>query len=312
MKRHYVTLLIVFFFLSLSGAAPSEKIRLALNWKPEPQFGGFYAAQFEGFYTAEKLSVEILEGGSGTPTVQMLAFGQIDAAIVSSEEILISNDRNPKNPLMAVYASFQTNPQVLITPTARQIENLEVLLKTPGTIAAQTGLSYVQFLKNLHPKSPVRWVPYTGGIQALLKEKDFAQQGFLTSEPLLAEEKGLKVKTFLVADSGFNPYTTVLAVRKKDWDKNPEKIKSLVRAVRQGWRAYLKNPSPTNQKMAEMNKALDLPFFNKSAEAQKPLVMSEPPGLMTLQRWQTLFRQMQDLKLIQGRTPLESQFLNVE
>ncbi len=58
-------------FLSLCAAvlaacSKPAKIRLALNWKPDPQFGGFYAAP----YDKHGLDVEILPGGAGTPTVQ--------------------------------------------------------------------------------------------------------------------------------------------------------------------------------------------------------------------------------------------------
>ncbi len=41
--------------LAACGKAPG-KIRLALNWKPDPQFGGFYAAP----YQAHGLDVDIL------------------------------------------------------------------------------------------------------------------------------------------------------------------------------------------------------------------------------------------------------------
>ena len=56
-----------------SASAFAQKLQLALNWKPEPQFGGFYAAQLNGEFKKRHLDVEIIEGGSGTPTVQMLA-----------------------------------------------------------------------------------------------------------------------------------------------------------------------------------------------------------------------------------------------
>jgi ABC-type nitrate/sulfonate/bicarbonate transport system substrate-binding protein len=51
-------------FLAACSKSP-RKIRLALNWKPEPEFGGFYAAPFSN----NGLDVEILPGGAGTPTV---------------------------------------------------------------------------------------------------------------------------------------------------------------------------------------------------------------------------------------------------
>ncbi|HEX5638061.1 MAG TPA: ABC transporter substrate-binding protein, partial [Gammaproteobacteria bacterium] len=50
--------------LAQSGV-PAQPLVLALNWKPEPQFGGFYAAQVSGYYEKNDLDVKIMEGGSG-------------------------------------------------------------------------------------------------------------------------------------------------------------------------------------------------------------------------------------------------------
>src|SRR6187402_675271 len=61
-------------------AAPT-KVKLALNWVPEPEFGGFYAAREGGAFAKEKLDVEILGGGAGAPVVQMVAQGQVDFGI---------------------------------------------------------------------------------------------------------------------------------------------------------------------------------------------------------------------------------------
>ena len=49
---------------SAGGEAPAlRKVRLALNWYPEPEFGGFYAAQLSGLYREAGFDVEILPGG---------------------------------------------------------------------------------------------------------------------------------------------------------------------------------------------------------------------------------------------------------
>src|SRR4029078_9528513 len=47
-----------------SGGAPA-KFSLQLNWKPEPQFGGFYAAKEIGAYAKQNLDVEVVPGGVG-------------------------------------------------------------------------------------------------------------------------------------------------------------------------------------------------------------------------------------------------------
>src|SRR6195256_3428720 len=88
----------------LTACGKPAKIRLALNWKPDPEFGGFYAAD----YKKHGLDVEILPGGAGTPTVQMVGAGSAEFGMVSGDEILLA--RSKGNDVVGLFASFQQNP----------------------------------------------------------------------------------------------------------------------------------------------------------------------------------------------------------
>ena len=291
-------LFISLFFVS-SLAMASYKI--ALNWKPEPQFGGFYEAERAGLFKNQNLSIEILEGGSGTPTVQMLANDKVDFAVVSAEEILIYNDKNSKNKVVAIFASFQTNPQIIMTHASRNFSSLKDVFQSSGVIAMQSGLSYAQFLSKKWGKPKAQIVPYLGGITNFLNNPNFSQQGFLTSEPFSAEQSGQKVKSFLIADEGFNPYVTVVAVKKDFLLHNKVQIQSFVKALQQGWVDYLNKPDATNQLMSQKNKSMTSETFSKSAEAQAKLIQPDPNfkiGSMSNDRWTQLRQQMFDLKLI--------------
>ncbi len=308
--KFFFALFSVFFFSPLASA----NFKVALNWKPEPQFGGFYEAERAGFFKKENLDIQILEGGSGTPTVQMLANDKVDFAVVSAEEILIYNDKSPKNPVVAIFASFQTNPQIIMTHQERGFKSLQQVFESPGVIALQSGLSYVAFLNKKWGKPKAQLVPYLGGITNFLNDPHFSQQGFLTSEPIAADQLGLKVKTFLIADEGYNPYVTVVAVKKDFLDKNKKQTESFVKALRRGWADYISNPESTNQVMGLKNKAMDPKTFQKSAAAQVKLIQSDPNvklGTMTEARWLELRNQMFELKLIQSKTSKEVDFINL-
>lgn len=301
-------LILINLLLPLMTFAQAE---IALNWKAEPQFGGFYQAEID-----TRAALKMKEGGSGTPTVQMLAYGKVDYAVVSAEEILISNEKNPKSQIVAVFAVFQTNPQVWITKKDRGMKSIGDILTSPGIVAAQQGLTYVEFLKKKYPRNKVSWVPYTGGIGGLQHEKNYTQQGFLTSEPLTAEKAGIQVSSFLIADEGFNPYTTVLAVRKADLEKKKEEIQRIVNTVKVGWQNYLKNPSKANEYMGKINRAMDAETFKKSAEAQKPLIETknlgaENLGSMTEARWKTLIDTLVELKTLKKSLSAKDQFVNL-
>ncbi|MGZ5279470.1 MAG: ABC transporter substrate-binding protein, partial [Pseudobdellovibrionaceae bacterium] len=105
------------------------------------------------------------------------------------------------------------------------------------------------------------------------------------------------------ADTGYNPYTTVVAVRGSRLRANPDEVKKMVLALREAWTEYLLNPQPTNMHMAGLNKAMNMETFQKSALAQKPLIQvpGTAIGSMTADRWQTLVQQLLDLKLIKTK-----------
>lgn len=291
------------------SSTPAE-LKLALNWKAEPQFGGFYAA--ESFFQKQNLKVKVLEGGSGTPTVQMLAAGQVDYAVVSADEIVLAHDRGAKD-LVAVFATYQTNPQGLMTHATRGFEKIEHVLKTDGVLLWQAGLPYAQYIQKKYGPLKVKTAPYLGGIGNFQNNPLLSQQCFVTSEPLTAEKAGLKVKTFLIAETGYNPYTTVLAVRASRLKQNPDEVKKVVQAVRSGWSEYLKNPKATNELMAKINRSMDMETFQKSADVQKPLIQVKGVeiGTMTEERWQTLANQLLELKTIKNQLKATDLFQNL-
>lgn len=293
---------------ALSTASAVTPMKLALNWKPEPQFGGFYAAQLAKYDEKQGVKLEILEGGSGTPTVQMLANGQVDLAVVSAEEILINNERNPKNPVVGVFAVYQTNPQMIMCHAEKGFKDLKAVFESESTVALQNGLTYALYLKKKYPKAKAKFVPYLGGVTNYLADKNFCQQGFSTSEPLAAEKARQPAKVFLIADEGFNPYTTVVAVRADALKKNAATLRNAVAALREGWEGYLNDPAATNKKMGELNKAMDAETFAKSALAQIPLIRTEETekgrlGEMSLKRWSELGQQLKQLGVLKG-TPV--------
>lgn len=292
-RRTFLRITSAVALLSACSRSP-RKIRLALNWKPDPQFGGFYAAP----YQKHGLDVVILPGGAGTPTVQMVGAGSAEFGIVSADELVIA--RSQGNDVVALFAVYQTNPQGIMAHASRKLSSLADVLKG-GTLALQRGLPYARWLEKKYGFSKVKIVPSPGGdISVFLTDPNFAQQCFIVSEPLTAKHKGADVQTFSVADAGYNPYTTVLATSGESLRKDPERAMAMVAAVREGWRAYLDDPQPTNQRMNQLNPTMPVEVFTEVAEAQKPLIETEDArrnglGSMTQERWQTLIAELLEL-----------------
>lgn len=287
---------------SAADAPAKTKAKLVLNWVPEPEFGGFYAARESGSYDKQGLDVEIMSGGASIPVVQMVATGQADFGISGADEVIAAKARGAD--IMAVFAVYQKSPQGIMAHPERGDTLADVFKK--GTLAIEPGLSYALFLKKKYGFEHVKIVPYDGGVARFLADKDFAQQCFVTSEPLSAKKKGVEPKVFLVADDmdaekrSFNPYAGVVIVKRSTWLEKKDLVKKFVTASREGWQKYLDDPAPANAVMSKLNTAMDMATFNEVATAQKPLIVTEESksrglGSMTKERWEALAKQLVEL-----------------
>src|SRR6185436_16328283 len=130
-----------------SGSRPSAAVTLQLNWTPEPEFGGFYAAAHDHLYEREGLDVSIKAGGAGVQTWKMVATGAVPFAIAEAGEILRARIKDAD--LVALYAVYQTSPQALMVHKASGVTSLGEVF-TSGKIkrvAMESGLPYVKFLQ---------------------------------------------------------------------------------------------------------------------------------------------------------------------
>lgn len=283
---------------SPEAAGRPEALTLQLNWKPEPQFGGFYATD----YAKQGLNVTVAQGGAGAPTIELLGAGKVPFAIVSADEIPKAREQGIK--IVGLFAVYQTHPQGILTQAKRGLKSIEDVFKTEGTLAMEKGLPYSDFLKNKYGFDKLKIVPSPfGDLSVLRTDPAYAMQCFVTSEPLAAKKAGLDVTTFLIADSGYNPYATVLATTDDYAKAHPDTVKKVVAAVADGWQAYLADPAATNDKMAKLNPTMDAATYAESAVAQKPLIETDDTkanglGSMTAARWQTLIDQLKTLKVI--------------
>lgn len=300
MKKIKLALTLFTFLFCFGAYSKTNPTKLALNWKAEPEFGGFYTAQINKIYEKNNLTVEIIQGGAGTPTAQMIASGQVDFGIVSGDEIILSRANGAE--LVALFAVFQTAPYAIMTHADSKIKSFEDLYKSDVTLAVVKGLPYVHYLEKKYGTKKVKVVPYTGGISSFMNDKKFAQQCFISSEPLLAQQKGIKTNVLMVADSGFNPYTVVLATRKKLILEKPDLVKNMLLSTQEGWKNYLKNPEDTHKLIAELNPSLNIKIMSEMHPIEAKLINNSEAqknglGSMTQERWQQLTKQIHELGL---------------
>ena len=293
------SLFTLIFSLTLISSVRAEE--LALDWKPEPEFGGFYEAAQTKLYEKAGLDIKILPGGAGQPVPQMVAGKKVVFGIAAADEVILARAQGAK--IVALFAVYQQDPQGFMVHPDRKFKALKDMFQSDGTIALQKGLPYTLWLEKKYGPYKAKIVPYTGGIASFIQNPKFSQQCFVTSEPIAAKREKIDSKTFLVSESGFNPYLTVVIAHEDTLKSNPDLVKKFVDATREGWKNYLAKPEDTNAIMQKLNPSLDLATFNEAAKIQTAFIDTLETkrtgvGAMTKARWQTLYDQLVELKLV--------------
>ncbi len=278
--------------VSSSTGAVRTSVRLALNWYPEVEHGGYIAAKTLGLFELEQLDVELIPGGPGAPqtVIAELAAERILFAVSDADNVVKA--RAAGLPIVAVMAPLQSSPRCIMVHESSGFLKLADISNVE--LAISDSRPFALWMKQKLPLTNVSMVPFSGQVGEFLVKPDFAQQAFVFSEPFVAREKGGDPRVLMVSDIGFNPYASVLVTTEKVIAEQPELVRSVVSASIEGWHRYLADPVVTNAAIHELNKDMSPAALEFGAKAMAPLCLPADCS-MTLERWQTLVNQIEEI-----------------
>lgn len=277
-------------------------VRVQLDWYPQPEQGGFFAAQLLGYYKAEGLDVTLLPLQQYGSSAQIVSTGQADIGLGSSDQILewVSNGL----PLIAISATMQHDPQAIMVHQDSPIHNFSDL--EGHTIAAETGATWLKYVVARYHLKNVQEIPSTHSIANFLADPAYTQQIFITSEPFFAQQAGARVRTLLISSSGYDPYRVTFTSR-SFLAQHPDVVAKFVRASIRGWQAYLAAPEATNKHLLDLNPALNPAQEAYTAQALREggfVTGSDPAhpltGQMLPKRWQEMNDELKSLGILHG------------
>jgi len=196
-----------------------DKVTFATNWLAEAEHGGFYQALADGTYEKYGLDVTILQGGPNANNRLLLA---------------------QNIPILAVAALFQKDPFILMSHPGVGLDRIEDLPKATAFIGKDGFVSVYQWLKKAYGFRDENVKPYTFNSAPFIADKHSIEQGYATSEPFEVERQGkFKPNVFLIADDGYDSYSTTIETTRGLIDKNPDLVQRFVDASIIGWYNYI-------------------------------------------------------------------------
>jgi NitT/TauT family transport system substrate-binding protein len=296
-----------------NGSAP-DRVTLMLNWYPEAEHGGFYAAKVHGIFAKYGLDVEIRPGGENAPVAQELVSGRVQFAIGNADDVLLFREQGVD--VVALLAPIQQTPRCIMVRADSGIDSLSQLKGL--TLQANRGQAFLSFMETRGMLEGVQVVPYSGSVARFVADDKTAIQAYNFSEPQLAEQKGVKAKALMLSEIGFNPYASCLLATGAEVKQRQQLSERMVQACREGWQMYLQSPAETNAAILAMNpERMTAEALAYGAEKLKPLCQpidgeTSQIGSMARSRWEELLAQFTELKLVtRGKVEASSTFIEL-
>ena len=232
-------LLATFVSILPARAETLDKVTFGTNWVAEAEHGGFFQAVADGTYKKYGLDVTIVPGGPNENNRMLLIAGKIDFFMAANT--LMSFDAVANNvPVVTIAAIFQKDPQVMLTQPDAKVTKIEDLKPLTLFVSKEGMTSYFQWLKSEYGFSEKNVRPYNFNPQPFIANPKSAMQGYVTSEPFAVEKAaGFKPNVILLADAGFNTYSTLIETRRDVVEKKADLVQRFVDASMIGWYNYI-------------------------------------------------------------------------
>lgn len=301
-RRRVLLSLVLLLSLSVETAVlATDEITFGTDWRAQAEHGGFYQALALGLYEAADLDVTIRQGGPQVNHSQLLAAGRLDFGMAPNSFIPL-NFVAQKIPVVAVAAIFQKDPAVLIAHAARGHTELSDLRAEKIMISPDTRIGFWRFLKVRYGFTDQQIAPYTFNVAPFLADPTAVQQGYVTSEPFVIREAGVEPRVFLLADSGYASYASIIQTSQAMVDDQPGVVQRFVDASILGWYSFLySDPSPAYALIQRDNPDISTELLTYSRDMLRRYGLIDSGdaresgiGMMSQSRWRSFFEMMAD------------------
>jgi NitT/TauT family transport system substrate-binding protein len=201
-------------------------------------------------------------------------------------------------PFFTIASIFQKDPQVMIAHPESDVDSFEKLKGKTLLISNGSRVTFWPYLRKKYALSDAQVRPYNFNMAPFLADKNAVQQGFLSSEPYsIAQALGREPKVLLIADAGFSPYQTTIAISRKLATEKKELIQRFVDASLEGWAKYLKG-GPAIEAANDLIKKHNPEQTDDRIRYAIKVLNQRGIGAMSDARWQGFYDSMVDVGVL--------------
>jgi putative hydroxymethylpyrimidine transport system substrate-binding protein len=286
-----------------TGDAPARKdpFTVMLDYFPNADHAGIYAAQAAGLYAQAGLDVKIQPPPDPSAPLKLLRAGRADVAISYEPELLLARDAGAEN-LVAVGALVQTPlTSLMALPSAGIRSPADLAGKRVGTSGIPYQSAYLKTILEKAGVDPASVKETNVGfnlVPAMLSKKADATLGaFWNYEGVDLQRRNRDPVILRMEKLGVPTYNElILVARRESLDAaGASRLRRFITATAAGTRLIRDNPTAGVDALLKADKGLDrglqeaaikatLPVFFP-ADAEKPWGWQEPVEWANYERW---------------------------
>lgn len=256
---------------SLAANPALTPITLQLSWTHQAQFAGFYAADQNGYYTAEGLAVTFVQGGPSVDTIDKVLSGSAQFSIAAPDVLLVA--RSKGKAVRAVAVDYRRSPRVYITLAESGISRPQDFVGK--TISVGSG--GIAILDTMMKHIGIQPGEYTTVISTPNLADFYSGQAqvrmvFLNNEVLTLRAAGHKINIIYPDDYGIHNYGDTLFSTDKLIVAQPDRVLRFVRATLKGWTYAVEHPAEIGAMVVKYKPDADAGLENSKMNASLPLV----------------------------------------
>jgi putative hydroxymethylpyrimidine transport system substrate-binding protein len=290
-----------------TGGSPSASLKVMLDYLPNADHAGLYAAQAEGFYERAGLDVELTSPPDPAAPLKLLQAGKVDLAISYEPELLLAREAGAD--LVSVGALVQTPLTSLMSVGKDAIRSPEQLRgKRVGTAGIPYQSAYLKTILRTAGVDPAAVKETNVGfglVPAMLSGRVDATLGaFWNYEGVDLERRSKDPSILRMEDLGVPTYSElVLVVRRRDLDQDfGGLVRKFVQATGRGHEALREDPAAGVDALLDAAPGLDRGLQEAAVRATLPAFFpeadDEPWGYQDPEDWQAYIDWMEDEGLL--------------
>jgi putative hydroxymethylpyrimidine transport system substrate-binding protein len=252
-----------------------DRITLTLDWYPNADHAGIYAAQAEGFFEDEGLDVELQQPSDPAAVLQLVAAGQSEFGVSYENEMTNAAARDV--PVKSVMAIMQQPLNSIISLKETGIEEPKDLAgKKVGYAGQSFGSAVLDTVLRQAGEDPASVEKVNVGLDlrpALIsKQVDAVVDAYWNIEAVELAQEGFETNVIRLPEVGVPNYNELIIATSDSYaQENPDIVRRFVKALVEGHQYAVENPEAARDALLAANEELDPEVAQETVALTVPL-----------------------------------------